>query len=30
MTDSKTSDAAKHDSRELSYAVYEYDRTARS
>lgn len=30
LDDSKTSDAAKHDSRELSYAVYEYDRTARS
>ena len=28
--DSKVSDEAKHDARELSYAVYEYDRTAKS
>ena len=30
LDDSETSDAAKHDSRELSYAIYEYDRTAKS
>lgn len=30
LDDSKTSDAAKHDARELSYAVYEYDRAAKS
>ena len=30
LDDSKVSDAAKHDARELSYAVYEYDRTAKS
>jgi len=30
LDDSKTSDAAKHDARELSYAVYKYDRAAKS
>ncbi len=30
LDDSKVSDEAKHDARELSYAVYEYDRTAKS
>ena len=30
LDDSATSDAAKHDARELGYAVYEYDRTAKS
>ena len=30
LDDSATSDAAKHDARELSYAIYEYDRTAKS
>ncbi len=30
LDDSKVSDEAKHDARELSYAVYEYDRAAKS
>ena len=30
LDDSATSDDAKHDARELSYAIYEYDRSAKS
>ena len=30
LDNSKVSDDAKHDARELSYAIYEYDRTAKS